>query len=118
MDCLMSSLAVLAQGLCGLVYLCILAVICFGVADSLGFVKPLPGEEPNERWLARQAKKEGRKTDAEMLAEYLARPTFKVVDEFGEAWLTMPRDTFDNVLGQFGICLAEEEETDATGGEQ
>ena len=41
----------------GLLYLLIIFIVGFVIADALGFVAPLPEEEPNKRWLARQQPK-------------------------------------------------------------
>jgi len=41
----------------GLVYLTVLSLVGFIIADALGFVPPYPGQKPNKRWLARQQPK-------------------------------------------------------------
>jgi len=47
----------LGQLAIGLLYLLVLFLIGFIIADTLGFIAPLPGEEPSKRWLARQEPK-------------------------------------------------------------
>ena len=57
METILIELARLGNLAFGLLYLFVIFVIGFAIADALGFIAPLPGEKPNKRWLARQQPK-------------------------------------------------------------
>jgi hypothetical protein len=102
MTYILSSLVVLAQSIIGLMYLIIVLFVAFAVAEFLGFVAPAPGAEPNERWLKRKAKREGRKTDLQKFIERLQEPMHRVETDRG-VWLSMREKDFEEIAKAFGV---------------
>lgn len=75
METIVTEFIRLGQLVIGLSYIIVLSLLGFIIADTLGFVAPMPGEEPNKRWLARQqpkAKSESQRVPKAMRVLYLA----------------------------------------------
>lgn len=73
MDYIASAALVTAQALVGLIYLLVMLfvvfTISFAIAEYLGFVSPAPNQEPNARWLRRQATKRRKEFQEEVITK-------------------------------------------------